>query len=106
MGAGAEHIGVHALPARVVAARGVVNVGHAVGVAQVVQLERAQHDERHEARQEHHDHEGVEDAEPVDLRLEEVVLQVPVEPALERHLRLREPHRRRQRDRATGHALW
>ncbi|KAJ8525752.1 hypothetical protein ON010_g15363 [Phytophthora cinnamomi] len=67
-------------------------LGVVLGEARVVVLECAQQNERHEAAEEDHHHERVEDGEPVDLVLEELVLEVPVEAVLERDVRLGPDH--------------
>mmetsp|Transcript_599 Transcript_599/g.1735 ORF Transcript_599/g.1735 Transcript_599/m.1735 type:complete len:265 (-) Transcript_599:354-1148(-) len=51
------------------------------GVLGVVAAQGAEEDHGHQASQEQHHHEAVEDAEPVDLVLEEVVVKVALEAA-------------------------
>ena len=72
MGTRPEHVAMDSFPA------GVISVDR-LGVARVVERERAHHDEGDESREEDDDHEAVEHREPVDLRLEEGALQVAVE---------------------------
>ena len=72
MGTGPEHVAVDSFPA------GVISIDR-LGVARVVERERAHHDEGDQSREEDDDHETVEHREPVDLRLEEGTLQVAVE---------------------------
>ena len=96
VGAGTEHVAVHALPAAVVTHGELVGVLIVLlGVAEVVERERAHHDEGDEAGEEDDDDEAVEDAEPVHLALEEVEFEVAVEAVVERDRRLYELHRRR-----------
>mmetsp|Transcript_3072 Transcript_3072/g.10278 ORF Transcript_3072/g.10278 Transcript_3072/m.10278 type:complete len:465 (+) Transcript_3072:20-1414(+) len=93
-----EHVSMHLLPARLVEL--CVEVLH-VGVSRVprvVLAEGAEQDERDDAGEEEDHHEGVEDGEPVDLVLEEVVVEVAVEALREGRLRLRPLDRVRQVD--------
>ena len=79
-----KHIAVHLLPAAVlthtVEALKVVVIPH---VTRIVVPEGAQQDEAHQATQEYNHHETVEDAEPVDLVLKEVVIKVSLEASRE-----------------------
>lgn len=100
VGAGTEHVAVHALPAAVVTHGELIGVLVVLlGVAEVVERERAHHDEGDEAGEEDDDNEAVEDAEPVNLALEEVEFEVAVEAVVERDRRLHELHRRRDVER-------
>ena len=53
------------------------------GVPRVVFPQSPQQDQRHEAHEEQHHHEAVKNAEPVDLVLEEGVVEVAVEAGVE-----------------------
>mmetsp|Transcript_14260 Transcript_14260/g.45696 ORF Transcript_14260/g.45696 Transcript_14260/m.45696 type:complete len:224 (-) Transcript_14260:173-844(-) len=89
---------MHLLPARLVEL--CVEVLH-VGLSRVpgvVLAEGAEQDERDDAGEEEDHHEGVEDGEPVDLVLEEVVVEVAVEALREGRLSLRPLDRVRQVD--------
>mmetsp|Transcript_6973 Transcript_6973/g.17839 ORF Transcript_6973/g.17839 Transcript_6973/m.17839 type:complete len:442 (-) Transcript_6973:471-1796(-) len=93
-----EHVAVDLLPA------GLVQVGVEVvavcvaRVPRVVPAQRAHEDERHNANEEDHHHERVEDGEPVDLVLEEVVVEVPLEALVESDVDRLPLHRVCERD--------
>mmetsp|Transcript_28429 Transcript_28429/g.60212 ORF Transcript_28429/g.60212 Transcript_28429/m.60212 type:complete len:382 (+) Transcript_28429:1168-2313(+) len=53
------------------------------GISGIIFPQRPQQNQSHQPHQEEHHHEAVEDAEPVDLMLEEGVVQVSVKPAVE-----------------------
>ena len=101
----AEHVPVHEFPAallRVPAA--VLHVVRAVlRVLGVVVAQRAHQDHRHQAGEEDDHHERVEDGEPVDLVLEEVVVQVPLEPLAKRGLGRGPRHAVRELQRRAHH---
>ena len=92
MSGGAENVAVHELPAALLHRGALVHGAllHVVRVPRVlgvVLAKRSHQDHGHEAGEEDDHHERVEDGEPVNLVLEEVVVEVPLEPLAELGLR-------------------
>ena len=79
-----KNVTVHLFPAAVFAyAVEPLQVVVVPGVACVVIPESAQEDETDKTTKENNHHEAVEDAEPVNLMLEEIVVEVPLEASRE-----------------------
>lgn len=72
-------------------------------IADIVQRESSHHNQRNQSRQEHDDHERIENAEPVDLRLEKVEFQVAIKPIPELHGRRNKLDRGGQHHGTTRH---
>lgn len=74
----AEDISVNSLPTAVIASSLDV-IAEVLSVAGVIVVQGSHHDQSHQTGEENDDHEGIEDGEPVDLGLEEVVLEIAIE---------------------------
>mmetsp|Transcript_5160 Transcript_5160/g.9227 ORF Transcript_5160/g.9227 Transcript_5160/m.9227 type:complete len:230 (-) Transcript_5160:364-1053(-) len=57
------------------------------GIARVILPQRSQENKRDEPHEEQHHHEGIEDAEPMDLMLEEGMIQIAIETGMEGSVR-------------------
>lgn len=89
--AATEHISMDTLPSGLVMNRHIQRISFILlRITDIVQRESSHHNQRDQARQEHDDHERIEDAEPMDLRLEKVEFQVAVESVPELHSRRNE----------------